>query len=135
MRILTSLLVNDGKLLRRDTADLFFKPQLTAESRAAQKAFMDIPEKIKLFIGDFPSNVEYDWGLGGILVQSDGRLRRHKGTMIWSGLPNLFWFIARARGLCGVFGTQLLPPADPVTQKLVALFEKGMYEKSSNQNT
>jgi hypothetical protein len=95
MKILTSLLVNDGKLLRKETADQFFQPQLTAESKAAQKALFQDPEKLKLFIGDFPSDVEYDWGLGGILVQSEGRTRRFKGTMIWSGMPNLFWVISR----------------------------------------
>ncbi|KAF4232233.1 hypothetical protein CNMCM6805_010069 [Aspergillus fumigatiaffinis] len=133
MKILTSLLVNDGKLLRKETADQFFQPQLTAESKAAQKALFQDPEKLKLFIGDFPSDVEYDWGLGGILVQSEGRTRRFKGTMIWSGMPNLFWFIDRARGLCGVIGMQLLPPADPKAQELVRLFEEGMYELLGNQ--
>jgi hypothetical protein len=150
MKILTSLLVNDGKLLRKETADQFFQPQLTAESKAAQKALFQDPEKLKLFIGDFPSDVEYDWGLGGILVQSEGRTRRFKGTMIWSGMPNLFWvisrktevkvliadifqFIDRARGLCGVIGMQLLPPADPKAQELVRLFEEGMYEVLGNQ--
>ncbi|KAF7181877.1 hypothetical protein CNMCM7691_001174 [Aspergillus felis] len=135
MKILTSLLVNDGTLLRKETADLFFTPQLTVESKAAQKALIDDPEKIKIFVGDFPSDVKYDWGLGGILIQSDGSRRRSKGTMIWSGMPNLFWFIDRAKGLCGVIGMQLLPPADPTTQELVKLFEEGMYELLGNKNS
>ncbi|GAQ11841.1 acyltransferase LovD [Aspergillus lentulus] len=133
MKILTSLLVNDGKLLRKETADQFFQPQLTAESKVAQKALIQDPEKVKIFVGDFPSDMEYDWGLGGILVQSDGRTRRSKGTMIWSGMPNLFWFIDRARGLCAVIGMQLLPPADPKAQELVRLFEEGMYELLGSQ--
>ncbi|PKX91134.1 serine hydrolase domain-containing protein [Aspergillus novofumigatus IBT 16806] len=133
MKILTSLLVNDGKLLRKETADQFFQPQLTAESKAAQKALFQDPEKLKLFIGDFPSDMEYDWGLGGVLVQSDGRTRRSKGTMIWSGMPNIFWFIDRARGLCGVVGMQLLPPADPKAQELVRLFEEGMCQLLGSQ--
>jgi CubicO group peptidase (beta-lactamase class C family) len=102
MKILTSLLVNDGKLLRKETADQFFQPQLTAGSKAAQKAIIQDPAKIKLFVGDYPTDMEYDWGLGGILVQSEGRTRRSKGTMIWSGMPNLFWvlsFPGRSRSL------------------------------------
>ncbi|GFG12706.1 esterase EstB [Aspergillus udagawae] len=133
MKILTSLLVNDGKLLRKETADQFFKPQLTVESKAAQKALIHEPEKVKIFVGDFPPDAEYDWGLGGILVLSDGCTRRSKGTMIWSGMPNLFWFIDRARGVCGVVGMQLLPAADPTTQKLVKLFEEGLYELLRNE--
>jgi hypothetical protein len=37
-------------------------------------------------------------------------------------------FLDRKAGLCGVYGTQLLPPGDAVTREMIALFDKGMYE-------
>ncbi|PYH30077.1 uncharacterized protein BO87DRAFT_429960 [Aspergillus neoniger CBS 115656] len=48
---------------------------------------------------------------------------RRKGTLIWSGKLNLFWFIYRVSGLCGVVGVQVLPPGDVEIGKLIQMFE------------
>lgn len=91
IKILHSILVDDGKLLKPETTAQMFQPQLTKASKAAQKHVLGIPEVAGLFVGDFPNNVEYDWGLAGMLIQGDNEGRRKKGTLVWSGLPNLFW--------------------------------------------
>ena len=90
-KILQSLLVDDEKLLKRSTTVQMFQPQLTKESQEAQKQLMAKHDNIMLFVGEFPSHVPVDLGIGVILtIEADGGWRG-KNTLIWSGLPNLFW--------------------------------------------
>lgn len=90
IKILQSLLRNDEKLLSKPTVDSMFRGQMTRESHIALNEFLKT-ELATAFVGDFPLDIQYDWGFGGILVQQDNQGRRSKGTMIWSGMPNLFW--------------------------------------------
>lgn len=90
-KILQSLLVDDEKLLKRSTTAQMFQPQLTKESQAAQKRLMTNPANTMLFVGDFPNHVPLDWGIGGILTTKADEGWRGQNTLIWSGLPNLFW--------------------------------------------
>jgi CubicO group peptidase (beta-lactamase class C family) len=85
--VLQSLLRNDEKLLKKETATLLFEPQLNGEQRKALAAQMSEPE----FVGHLPPHVGWDHGLGGILSSSDAAGWRRKGTLIWTGLFNLIW--------------------------------------------
>lgn len=98
MKVLRSLLRDDGVLLRRETTAMMWTGCLGAESKAALNALRTTqPALFGAFVGRFPEGVELDWGLGGMLSmndESDGEdvgLRRKKGTLMWSGLFNLFW--------------------------------------------
>ena len=146
-KILQSLLVDDEKLLQRSTTAQMLQPQLTEESQKAQKMAMEKPEVTVLFVGEFPKHVPLDWGIGGILTREADKGWRGKHTMMWSGLPNLFWvcripfpirynkklisvqFIDREVGLCGLYGGQVRPPGDAKVGKMITLFEKTMYER------
>ncbi|EED14996.1 transesterase (LovD), putative [Talaromyces stipitatus ATCC 10500] len=142
IKILHSLLVNDERLLKRETVDtLVFEPQLSPfAQKDLQKLFSHIaPGEEKAtppYIGTF-TQVRYDHSLAGMLnledVDSGGLKWRRKGFLFWSGMPNIFWFIDRQAGLCGVFGTQLLPNADEETRKLIHVFEKTMYREFASQ--
>ncbi len=90
-KILLSLLVDDEKLLKRSTTAQMFQPQLTKESQEAQKKLMEDPENTTLFVGEFPKHVPMDFGIGGILTREADKGWRGQNTMMWSGLPNLFW--------------------------------------------
>ncbi|KAI1139509.1 beta-lactamase family protein [Hypoxylon sp. FL0543] len=127
IKVLHSLLVDDEKLLKKETAALMFQPHLSPKSKAALLEMMKEPVWL---VGDFPITNEYDWGLGGILVDGDKHEYRRKGTLIWSGAANLYWFIDRAAGLCGVFGTQVLPPFDDRIKPLIKAFEDKVYGKA-----
>jgi hypothetical protein len=50
-------------------------------------------------------------------------------------LTNVFsnQFIDRQAGLCGVFGTQLLPNADEQVRKVIVQFEKAMYREFASE--
>jgi CubicO group peptidase (beta-lactamase class C family) len=95
MKILRSLLADDEKLVKKETAVEMFRPQLNRESqKSLQETFGDI-NRSRLFVGKFPEHVRYDWALGGLLtmqdVTIDGVQWRRRGCMVWSGMPNLFW--------------------------------------------
>ena len=91
-KILQSLLADDETLLKRSTTAQMFQPHLTKESQEAQKIILaEEDSSTMLFVGDFPKHVPMDWGIGGILTTEADTGWRGRNTMIWSGLPNLFW--------------------------------------------
>ncbi|GJP88828.1 hypothetical protein AnigIFM59636_010712 [Aspergillus niger] len=126
LEILFSLLVDDEKLLSRQTTEKLFSPQLSHSSKHSLNEYIR-NHPPNAFIGIFDTESEYDWGLGGILTTQDTPSGRQKGTLIWSGKPNLFWFIDRLSGLCGVFGVQVLPPGDEKIGKMIQIFENTLY--------
>ena len=91
VKILHSILCDDEVLLRKETAARMFQPQLTKESKMGLQDVMSMPEASAMLVGDFPRKIDYDWGIGGLLVQQDNVRRRKKGTLIWSGMPHVFW--------------------------------------------
>ncbi|KAI4748657.1 beta-lactamase family protein [Aureobasidium sp. EXF-12298] len=128
-KILSSLLLDDEILLFKSSTDVFFSPQLSAQSHTAINKMFTQPEIVALFIGSFPSSTTYDWGVGGVLVDSENDEHRKKGTLIWSGMPNNFWWVDREKGVCGLFGTQVYPPGDGKVGEMIDLFEKEVYER------
>lgn len=101
LKVLHSILRDDGKILKPETVKTMFEPQLTRESKASLDKIRKMPEHWSAIVGRFPDEVDLDWGLGGILTMTDDAGWRNKGTMAWSGLPNLFWVSGAARG-CGI---------------------------------
>lgn len=91
MKILQSLLRDDGVLLKRETTGMMFEPQLTEVSREALRVMWEGEPETMLFIGEFEPQVRKDWGLGGMLVRDGTEGWRRRSTLVWSGLPNLFW--------------------------------------------
>lgn len=159
LKVLQSLLVDDGKLLKKETAAQMFTPQLGKESRAVLQAEYDASPAIgPTAIGHFPPKKEYNWGLGGLLSMEDIDWRK-KGALTWSGMPNLYWvslqfllsclellfysivnvradicdlqFVDREAGLCGLFGCQLMPGGDKPTKEITTLYEKTLYEQAA----
>ncbi|KAK7757519.1 hypothetical protein SLS62_000534 [Diatrype stigma] len=127
-RIADSLLVNDEKLLRRETVEEMFRPQLTPASRAELRRFMDTSDMQMLF----PSPpIDRDYGLGGLLIAEDGHEYFRRGAMMWGGAANLNWFIDRAAGVCGVFGSQVMPPGDAKMRKLINAFQAEVYRRAA----
>ena len=90
LKILHGLLADDGKLLKSETIELMFQPQLSDASREALKEVTADPA-INDMLGGLPLGTPKDWGLGGLLISSDLDNWIRKGTMIWGGMPNLSW--------------------------------------------
>lgn len=126
LKLLRSLLANDGKLLKRETVDAMFMPQLTPQARESLNQVFH-GGFWTLAPGEYPKHIGLDWGLGAMITTEADPGWRSKGTLMWSGLTNLFWFVDREMDLCGLFGTQLLPSGDNKARELTAMWEKEMY--------
>jgi len=131
MKILTSLLLNDSKLLKSSTLDLMFRPQLSDASHSALVAFFEAPWFKDTFASN-PVGTKLDYGLVGMLTLNNKETGRRKGTLTWSGLPNLLWTIDREAGLATFYASNVLPFGDQRSHKYHQAFEKEMYTRLRN---
>lgn len=111
--------------------EALFKPTLTDASRQAFMTICSVPQANIVMGHNIKSGTKWDWGLGGAVVLEDVEGMRKKGTLHWSGLPNNFWWADRETGLCGIYGTQVIPPGDPKSVKMFTLFQKEMFERAT----
>ena len=90
MKIMQSLLANDGKLLRPETVDMMFDAQLNDKSKNALNEKLQIPA-VNAVYGALPTGIRKDWAFAGLMNCDDIPERRHKGSVSWIGLPNMNW--------------------------------------------
>ncbi|KAI1824213.1 beta-lactamase/transpeptidase-like protein [Xylaria intraflava] len=128
LKVIRGLLATDGDrgLLGKETADEFFRPCLGDKAKKALNRFLEV-ESSRVSMGNLPGSVMKDWALGGLVNEGDVPGGRKAGTMTWSGLPNITWFVDRTSGLCGLYAAQLYPPGDAKLGELTELFERGIY--------
>ncbi|KAI2610364.1 beta-lactamase family protein [Hypoxylon fragiforme] len=124
--ILYSLLMDDEKLLKKETTAMMFQPQLVPASKQALDQFLETPEMKMQFPS--PPN-ERDYGLGGLLVVGDNHEYWRKGALMWGGAASLNWFIDRSTGVCGIFGAQVLP-SDQRMRTLIDAFQADVYRRA-----
>ncbi|KAI1370776.1 beta-lactamase family protein [Hypoxylon crocopeplum] len=127
-KMVHSLLIDDEKLLSKETAALMFQPQLTPASKQALHAFMEMPAMKLMFPS--PPDVDRDYGLGGLLIVGDEHEYWRKGALMWGGAANLSWFIDREAGVCGVFGSQVLSLGDTRMRNLINAFQVEVYRRA-----
>jgi CubicO group peptidase (beta-lactamase class C family) len=143
MKVLNSLLNNDGKIIKPTFADKYlFAPLLEPAAKKALNESMKDPDWA---VGVIPAG-DYDWSAGGLLTTHDNGHRK-KGFLQWGGAWNLCWvslcggsalkivcadrwqFIDRESGVCGAFGTQVFPPGDTTVRTYMKEFEDALYSK------
>lgn len=145
LRVLESLLRNDGRLLRRETAaDFLFTPQLAdgrdllgANLGSSLQAFFASGPGGRMLTGGLPSpstpgggvsdadEFEFNHSLAGALSRKKGQ---QQWALHWGGMPNVQWFIDPAEGVAGLFATQTLPPADPLMLDLAWKYRRSVIE-------
>lgn len=126
LKVLQSLLANDGKLLKPETVDMMFQPQLGEGSTKALNAFKE--NFGGMLIGEIVNEIPVNYGLGGMLFMADDVGRRKKGSMSWGGIVNPFWLVDREAGIALTFGTQVMPPGDPGCKEMTGVAERAIYE-------
>lgn len=89
VKVLVSLLKNDGKLLKPESVKQMFEPQLP-DAKYIHEVLADPEVNRGMTLGS-EMGKQWNWGLGGILAMEDTPGRRSKGTLTWSGMPNLAW--------------------------------------------
>lgn len=90
VKVLMSLLMDDGKLLKSETAEVFFKPQVE-DPTSLQKEFTTGTISIGATNGLPKEDCKFNYGLGGALCTNSIAGHCGRGMMFWSGLPNSFW--------------------------------------------
>ncbi|KIX92079.1 uncharacterized protein Z520_12233 [Fonsecaea multimorphosa CBS 102226] len=128
IKVLISLLKNDGTLLKPETVNMMFTPQLSDE--ASLVATVTEPGAGPMFRGGVDSPA-WNFGLGGILNMKDVDGICKKGTMSWGGLPNLFWWIDPTAGNCGMYASQIIPPGDLESMNLSVAFRREIFARCS----
>ncbi|OJD30430.1 beta-lactamase family protein [Diplodia corticola] len=130
--VLHDLLQPRPKVLRKDTVDMLFAPQL----RPGSAAFRAVEEKAPSFglmVGGLvDERVEINMGLAGMLLCSDhAELGRVRNTISWAGSGNLLWFLNREAkggdGVAALFATQVMPDADERVQQILRGFLKEVW--------
>ncbi|KAL2265760.1 hypothetical protein VTJ83DRAFT_6860 [Remersonia thermophila] len=125
MKVLRSLLADDGRILPPDATRLLFAPLLPGDQ--ARRMLNDEMRNPDWIPGCVPQGVEYDWSAAGLLSVGGDLGHRGKGFLQWCGAWNMVWFIDREKGVCAVFGTQISPPGDGPTREFMQEFEDLIY--------
>ncbi|RSL70417.1 hypothetical protein CEP53_001893 [Fusarium sp. AF-6] len=131
IKILQSLLANDGNILKPTTVEDMFQHHLSPESTAGHQAALASPAGIFFRCG-VGQETKMGHGLGGLLTLEDvdGWYGAH--TLTWGGGLTLTWFIDRKNDICGVGAVQAALSGG-VDGKLVSdlkqVFRKDIYCK------
>lgn len=89
IKVLMSLLLNDGKLLKPETVELLFTPQLE-DPTYLRRELSTGPISVAATNG-LPKDSPFNYGLGGCMVMGNVPGHCRRGLLFWSGLPNSFW--------------------------------------------
>ncbi|KAL1961722.1 hypothetical protein VTN77DRAFT_1122 [Rasamsonia byssochlamydoides] len=117
-KILATLL-NDGtspttgkQILRKETVDEMFRNQIPEFPDFGRQGIPDAKPDLTNPIPElYPTAGPQGWGLTFMLT--GGASGRSSGTAWWAGLPNLYWWCDREKGVAGMICSQILPFADP----------------------
>lgn len=94
-KMVESLLLDDGKLLRPEMAKLLFEPLLPtdAEGRSTARDALNAEFETQTWaVGNWYESGHYDWSAAGIVLDKEGGQRhRKKGAAMWAGMLNLSW--------------------------------------------
>jgi CubicO group peptidase (beta-lactamase class C family) len=130
-QILAALL-NDGKspitgaqILQKATVDAMTKNQIAQFPNFGKQGIPPAKQDLTNAIPDLYPGKSQGWGLTFMI--SDGPTGRSDGTIHWAGLPNLFWWCDREKGVAGIIASQILPFADAQVLGLWVKFESGVY--------
>lgn len=129
LKVLKSVLHNDGKLLKPASVDMLFAPQLSSTEAISTTMATEGPYPYyAAMAANTPIGIEWQHGLGGrVSLQDVPRFR--KGFLSWGGAPCIRWWIDRSAGTCGVFATQLMPTGEMKQRVIGDLFEEKVYEE------
>jgi len=130
-----AMLLNDGtspttgaRILQPSTVEEMFRnqipefPNFGRQGIPASKPWLTNPLPD---IYPIPKDEPQGWGLTFMLTS--GTTGRSPGTATWAGLPNLWWWCDRTKGVAGIICSQVLPFVDPKVVGLWHTVEAGVY--------
>lgn len=134
LKVLHSVLANDGRILEPKTVDDMFVHHLSPEATKGHREALDGPAGIFFRVGVAPES-KSGHGLGGLLTLEDTKGFYGNGTLSWGGGRTCCWFIDRQNNLCGIGAIQsALPLDDKVVESLKQCFRHDIYRKRREQD-
>lgn len=131
VKVMRSLLANDGKILKPATVDDMFQHHLSPEATKAHQAALASPFGVFFRVGTEPGS-KAGYGLGGLLTLEDVDGWYGERTLTWGGGLTFAWFIDRKNDLCGIGAIQASLPIDGGTvDALKQTFRHDIYRKRS----
>ncbi|KAH7112811.1 beta-lactamase class C [Dendryphion nanum] len=130
-RVLADLLKENPILLKKESVDELFAPQLGEGSRSLNALHAIAGPVFGCTFGTSVDGLNINHGLGGLLVAEDidrDGYYKPKGSLTWSGMPNLLWSINREKGIALFFATQVFPWGDPKSWDLACKFETAVWK-------
>ncbi|KAL2870540.1 serine hydrolase domain-containing protein [Aspergillus lucknowensis] len=129
IKVLHSILANDGTLLAPRTVEDMFTEHLSPEAKEGHQAALASPGGIFFRVGVDPE-MKMGHGLGGLLTLESVQGWYGERTLTWGGGLTLTWFIDRENDLCGVGAVQASLPVDgKVAMALKQTFRRDIYRK------
>lgn len=126
VKILHSLLANDGRVLKPETVNDMFENHITSEAMQGQREALDGPLGSGLRNG---VTTKAGFGFGGLLTLQDVEGWYGEKTLSWGGGFTLAWFIDRKNDLCGVGAVQGALPMEPdAMESLRQTFRQEIYK-------
>ena len=122
------MIMQDGsfkgvQVLRPETVALMSQNHIgPIEVGVFRTAMPTLSHDIELFPG-----MSKKWGLSFLINTQPAPTGRSAGSLAWAGLANTYFWIDRAKRVCGVFLSQLLPFYDPAAIDLFGKFETEVY--------
>lgn len=128
-------LLNDGtspttnrQILRKETVDAMFQNQIPEFPNCGRNCFHAAKPDIVNAVADIYPNGGQPQGWGLTFMLTGGLTGRSEATAWWGGLPNLYWWCDREKGIGGMFCTQILPFSDSQAFGLWADLETTVYQ-------
>ncbi|KAL9108752.1 MAG: hypothetical protein Q9227_006548 [Pyrenula ochraceoflavens] len=130
VKILQSLMANDGKILKPAMVDDMFEPHhLSPEATKGHRAALASPTGVYFLVGTAPE-LKSTFGFGGHLTLEDVEGWYGERTLSWGGGLTLAWFIDRKHDLCGICAIQAsLPSHNAAITTLKQIFRTDVYRK------
>jgi CubicO group peptidase (beta-lactamase class C family) len=127
------MILNEGK---SDDGEAVLKPETVALMSTNQMGDCRV-EALKTAMPPFSNDAEFfpgmpkTWGLSFMINTEQAPTGRSAGSLAWAGLANSYYWIDPARGIGGVYATQIIPFVDKKSLPLFLDFEKAVYDNLS----
>ena len=119
--------VTGAQILQKSTVDEMFKNQIPNLPDFARNGIPDSKPWLTNPIPDLYPAPGHQQGWGLTFMLTGGSTGRSPGTAQWAGLPNLWWWCDRKKGIAGIVCSQVLPFADAKVLGLWFAVETGIY--------
>lgn len=115
---------NGERVLAPETVDAMSRNQIGDQRVCALKTAMPPYSNDAEFFPGMPKT----WGLGFMINTEEAPTGRSAGSLAWAGLANSYYWIDPAKGVGGVWLTQVLPFVDEKAIPACFAFERAVYE-------